>query len=156
MSSRRRFANIAVLAALATLTTACSPEGIAEAFGPLTIRVIEVVPRVSGSGVSGSVVINYAEEPAQLTVNFVFAGIERNNVGARYPVHVHAGRDCGGVGVPITVDLGASESSIRVAGDSPSVLFSSPTPIARLTSGYYLDVHAPNDPTGLPLACAVF
>lgn len=28
--------------------------------------------------------------------------------------------------------------------------------IQHTAAGYYLDVHAPDSPTGLPLACAVF
>ena len=161
MSSRRRLATLAVLAALATLTTACSGEDIASFLtGPVVapkIRVVEVVPRVRDA-VSGRVIIEYDMAPALLTVSFHFIGAERSNVGARFPVHVHTGLDCGGVGAPVTHDLGAPASSIR-AGDSniPSVyIYSAPLPIEHLSSGYYLDVHAPNDPTGLPLACAVF
>jgi hypothetical protein len=156
MSSRCRFANLAVLAAIATITAACSPEDIAAAFGTPTVRATEVVPRVSGSGVSGRVVVNSATVPAHVTVDLHFAGVESNNVGAQYPVHVHTGPDCSGVGVPVTHDLGAHESSIRAGETIPSVLFGAHLPIENLTSGYYLDVHAPNAPNGRPLACAVF
>jgi hypothetical protein len=161
MSPRRRFANLAALAALATLTAACfsdtDPGWFAGAVAPPAKgKVVSVVPRVSDSGVSGRVIVEYDMSPALLTVSFYFAGVERNNVGARYAVHIHSGLDCGGVGVPVTHDLGAPASSIADY-DIPSVwIYSTPLPIQHLGPGYYLDVHAPNDPTGLPLACAVF
>jgi hypothetical protein len=161
MPSRRRFANLAVVAALATLTAACSPEDLV-AFGTENFvaprsRVVDVVPRVRFE-VSGSVLLQYDETPPSLTVDFHFTGAERKNVGALYPVHVHEGLNCGGVNVLVAHDLGAPASSIR-AGDGgyPSVwIYSAPIPILHMTTGYYLDVHAPNDPTGLPLACADF
>ena len=162
MSSRRRFANLAVLAALATLTAACSPEDIASAAAKgccnPTFRDAEVVPRVSGSGISGRAIIEIGFGESLLSASIAFAGVERNSVGAKYPVHVHPGQTCGGVGVPVSHDLGAPTSSIRSGAQNvPSVVIERvPVPLEHLSLGYYLDVHTPNDPTGLPLACAVF
>jgi len=161
MSSRRRFANLAVLTTLATFTAACTPEKIAsflsEGIVAPKVRVVDVVPRVIDA-VSGRVIIKYDMAPALLTVTFHFTGVERTNVGALYPVHVHPGLACDGVDVPVAHDLGAPASSIKVGDlNIPSVsIDDTPLPIEHLTTGYYLDVHAPNDPRGLQLACAVF
>jgi hypothetical protein len=161
MSPRRRLANLALLAALATLTAACSPEDIAayatSQYVAPKVRDVVVVQRDS-SGVVGLVQIQYDTTPALLSASFHFPGIGRTDVGARYPMHIHAGRDCSVVDVPIAHDLGAPASSIQ-PGDLniPSARIDpTPLPILHLVSGYYLDVHAPNSPTGLPLACAVF
>lgn len=161
MLSRRRMTTLAVLALLTTLSAACSPEDIASAAAKNCcdpkFRDVAVVPRVSGSGVSGRVIIQYGFETL-LSASISFAGVERNSVGARYAVHVHPGQACGGVNVPITYDLGAPGSSIRLGDQNiPSVAIErAPVLLQHVSSGYYLDVHAPNDATGLPLACAVF
>ena len=158
---RRRFANLAVVAALATLTAACSPEDIASFgtsnFVPPKVRDVWVAPR-GGSDVVGLVLIQYDAAPALLSVRFQFPGVGRNDVGARYPVHIHAGSDCSVVDVPIAHDLGAPASSIQ-AGELniPSARIDlTPLSIQHLVSGYYLDVHAPDSATGLGCVLAVF
>jgi hypothetical protein len=160
MLSRCRFANLVVVAALATLTAACSLEDIGSAIADdavIDIRVVQLVPRVSSSGVSGSATI-IDGSPASISVSISFARVERNDVRARYPVHIHPGLTCSGFGVPVTHDLGAPASSNRgTEGGIASVEIASTSfSIQHLSRGYSLDVHASNEPTGLPLACAVF
>jgi hypothetical protein len=158
MSSRRRFANLAVLATLATLTAACSIEDIASALAEnstIGIRDVKILPHLTGSGVSGEARI-YAGPPATLLVEIEFPAGEPYRVGAKYPVHIHPGLRCGGGDIPITHDLVAPASRAWNEGTSTVRIEGGPFPIEHVSPGYSVDVHAPNDPTGVPLACGVF
>jgi len=159
MSSLRRFAS---LAALVNVVAAC--EGAP--FDPSTLppeltRRDAKLTTLNGSGLLGNIQISGYEKPlALVTAAFTFSGVGRNEPGARYPVHIHAGLTCSGVNVPISHDLGAWASSIlpsNAATGIPTIIdFSATVPSEHLLAGYYLDVHATNDPTGAPLGCTLF
>lgn len=116
-------------------------------------KILEITP-LRGSVTGGSLLIrnlNQAAPPLDGIVLFNGANLEFAVSGARYPMHIHKGSDCNAVGVPIVHDLGAPVGVVDWVA-VPDVAI----PREHLLSGYYFDVHAPNDPTGAPMGCAVF
>jgi hypothetical protein len=155
MPRRHRFAKLALLATLVQAGAACEGKPY-EPGDYATMKSVDVAA-LNGSGLTGQVFL--WTKPAHFTGELSFGGVGRTDVGARYPMHIHAGGTCVGGALAIVHDLGAPMSSIKPGDPSgvPSVVLSDYTvPSEHMASGYYLDVHASNDPIGTPLGCALF
>ena len=148
----RRLARLAVLCALVPIAGACS---MGDFMGPPNVpesSQLDIVA-LNGSGVRGSVTVFAYTDPRPS----LWVGVQGVTLGARYPMHLHAGNQCGGAAVPVAHDLGAPaatgqndlNASVNIVGDETM-------PAAHLRKGYYFDVHAPGAPSGTPIGCAVF
>ena len=120
------------------------------------LKSVDITP-LNASGIIGSLIISGWDRPSpELSAGIGFPNLAPDAAGARYPMHIHPGSVCNGVGI-VVHDLGAPASSVAPGITYPTlVLPSVALPGAHLASGYYFDVHAPNDPTGPPLGCALF
>jgi hypothetical protein len=154
----RRLARLAFLCTMASLAGACS---VGDFMGPPFFDGPIVLPKVSqlelvalnGSGVDGNVSVwGYDEYRPSLTV--LVQGV---TAGASYPMHLHAGRDCSGAGVPVADDLGAPTATAENGSPPAAILVSNETmPALHLRPGYYFDVHAPGAADASPIGCAAF
>jgi len=120
-------------------------------------RKVEITP-LNGSGIAGDVSIFLWDQPMpRIRASIWFPQLGNPGAGLRYSVHIHQGIDCGGVGGPMTHDLGTPAAAFdQSRSPYPVAPIDTVLPAGHLLSGYHLDVHAENDAAGVPLGCGVF